>query len=60
MLTIVPLGLLKDDTIAVRVFEGAATLLPVRIEGRDLREPSLQHGLASALPCGGVGQVEDY
>ena len=54
-----PLSLLKDDTIVVLVFEGAATLLPVWIEGRDLRESGLQHGLASSLPFGVVGQIED-
>ena len=43
----------------VLVLEGAATLLPVWIEGRDLHEPGLQHGLASSLPLDVVGQVEN-
>jgi hypothetical protein len=57
--TIIPLSLLENDTIVVVIFEGAAMLPPVWIEGRDLCEPSLQHGLASSLPFGGIGHVED-
>ncbi len=55
MLTIAPLSLLKNNAVVVVIFEGAAPLSPVGIEGRDLREPCLQHRLARSLPFGAVG-----
>ena len=59
LLNIAPLRLLDDDAVAIWVFVRTATRLPVRIEGRDLFEASVQQPRACRLPLRWSCDVEN-
>ena len=55
----VPSGVVKNDPVAVRVLEGAAALIPIRIERRHRQETRRLHSVHRRSPFLGVGEIKD-
>lgn len=54
-----PARVLENNTIAIRVFEGPAVLIPISIESRDCHETRSFHPIHRRLPFFLRGQVEN-